>query len=119
MFSEKEDDSNRKGIGVRLGATTGDLARNMKSLQVSRSVTPEDGVVSRTLTKVTPIKKENRLDNINLRNAKFDKKNSQENQLERDDSDGCENKEVDQDHANRPTMSGKKSATRTLEREQK
>ena len=77
MFSEKQDDSNRKGIGVRLGATTGDLRRNMKSLQVSRSVTPEDGVISRTLTKVTPIKREARMDNINLKNARLDYKNSQ------------------------------------------
>ena len=59
------------------------------------------------------------MDNIYLRNAKFDIKTSQENQNQRDDQDGCENQEDDRDHANRPTMSGKKSATRATEREQK
>ena len=64
-------DANRKGIGVRLGATTGDLKRNMKSLRVSRSVTPEDGVISRTLTKISPVKEEVHQEQVNLQNAKF------------------------------------------------
>ena len=69
-------DANRKGIGVRLGATTGDLKRNMKSLQVSRSITPDDGVISRTLTKISPVKEDQEKYIINLQNNKFDNSGS-------------------------------------------
>ena len=75
-MQDHADDANRQGIGVRLGATTGDLKRNMKSLQVSRSITPDDGVISRTLTKISPVKEDQEKYIINLQNNKFDNSGS-------------------------------------------